>query len=53
MKVPDENLNAMIQFLWDISETSGDHFMIAATMLRTQQSHIKELETELTNKANK
>lgn len=34
MTIPEENLTAMVEFLTDISETSGDHFMQAAAMLR-------------------
>lgn len=44
MTIPEENLTAMVEFLTEQSETSGDHFMQAAAMLRTQQARIAELE---------
>lgn len=46
MTIPTENLDAMIQFLTDVSETSGDHFMRAADMLRAQQQRLVELERQ-------
>lgn len=46
MTIPTENLDAMIQFLTDASETSGDHFMKAADMLRIQQARIAEIEAK-------
>jgi hypothetical protein len=44
MTESNPNLEALVQFLTDASETSGDHFMRAADMLRIQQARIAELE---------
>lgn len=46
MTESNPNLEALVQFLTDASETSGDHFMRAADMLRIQQARIAELEAK-------
>ena len=47
MTIPTENLDAMIQFLTEQSETNGDHFMLAVAMLQTQQARITDLERQV------
>lgn len=46
MTESNPNLEALVQFLTDASETSGDHFMRATDMLRAQQTRIAELEAK-------